>query len=141
VQLSDSPFVNPKEHRGFFSFLSLHPELRSKFAKFSAAMGGKGIPSPIRSCRDLFGERSVTYYYQPDRKEEFEKHLESLFLATNPNPSRYLRSTFTKLLHEHNLHWSQCGHQHEFKKTEKGSSTTRRKRRGRPPNVLKYLTS
>lgn len=63
---------------------------------------------------DYFGITSMAEIYLVMDYEKFTdymgRRLERMFLAKNPNPSRGLRSAFTRYLHSYSMHWSQCVH-------------------------------
>jgi hypothetical protein len=79
------------------------PEEASKYARLSW-----GKFAPEQSLVELFGQPKIMYYYDPLRKVEFEKHLESIFRSRNPASTQKVATAFTKRLHDQGLHWSEC---------------------------------
>lgn len=59
-------------------------------------------------AKKIFGDQIGKILYLPSKRQKVETFLEGKFFKNNPQPDKYLRSSFTKILHQHNLHWSGC---------------------------------
>jgi hypothetical protein len=92
-------------------FLSENPEIKTKFARFSLGLGSSSGSQLRYTTNDIFGAKSISYYYNLERKNPFERHLEKLFRKRNPYSSAALRGVFERKLHDISLHSSQCRHQ------------------------------
>jgi hypothetical protein len=91
---------------------------RQRFRQRFGSAGGKGHPAVFQSGRgygkgrggtrysslDIFGE-TISTWYEPENPKEFVESLVRKFYAKNPDPSPEIRRAFTRLLHQHNLHW------------------------------------
>lgn len=67
--------------------------------------GSKG--SIKYSSSDIFGDRSC-YCFDIKRKKEFVDFLVVKFLNVNEDPDENIRKVFTRILHQHRLHWDEC---------------------------------
>jgi hypothetical protein len=56
---------------------------------------------------DIFGDRSA-YCFDVRRKKEFVDFLVSKFFKENENPDGNMKKAFTRILHQHGLHWKEC---------------------------------
>lgn len=65
--------------------------------------------NPKYSACDVFGETFV-FCYDERREQEFINFLVDKFYEKNPQPSRGVRTAFTRILHQHNLCWQGCHH-------------------------------
>ncbi|MHB2035397.1 MAG: hypothetical protein ACYCPW_01455 [Nitrososphaerales archaeon] len=67
------------------------------------------------SSIDLFGRRKLGESYYVLNWEKFSKFigqkLEVMFRATNPAPSKNMKTAFTRFMHNFGLHWTGCNHQ------------------------------
>lgn len=70
----------------------------------STTSGGKGSRF---SSIDVFGDYH-SYFYYIEKKERFVEFLVSKFLAKNKDPDANIRRVFTRILHNHGLHWYGC---------------------------------
>lgn len=65
-------------------------------------------------CVNLFGVRILRESYYVMDWTKFSKfistRLELMFRATNPAASRYMRTAFTRFMHNFGLHWTGCHH-------------------------------
>jgi len=78
---------------------------------FNGGVIGEGRGAIKYSGFDLLGVGNLHVYFDNRNKRPVEIYLEGLFLKNNPNSNQGIRSAFTKLLHEHRLHWSRCLHE------------------------------
>jgi hypothetical protein len=101
IQLLESGWVERSD--GLQGQFDAHPELKQIVGRFNPG-NGKGRQGS--TTIDIFGRHWTIYYYLVDHPYKFIKHLETMFLQANPNPTPYKRHGFTKLLHDHNLEWS-----------------------------------
>lgn len=70
-----------------------------------AVSGSKG--SIKYSSSDIFGDRNC-YCFDTRRKKEFVDFLVTKFFMINENPDANIRKVFTRILHQHGLHWDEC---------------------------------
>lgn len=70
-----------------------------------AVSGSKG--SIKYSSSDIFGDRNC-YCFDTRRKKEFVDFLVAKFLKVNEDPDENIRKVFTRILHQHGLHWDEC---------------------------------
>jgi len=103
-ELVERGFVRPS--RRLNQYIRKHPELRQAVSVFKGGSVGRGRTK--YSGYDLLGREQLTLYYLKGREEELSKYLEELFYKKNPEPNEGLRKAFTRLLHDHGLHWSGC---------------------------------
>ena len=80
-----------------------HSEFRSAVAGFHM-----GPPESDQEVLELFGVRSIYYYFLREKQANFEQFLEKLFKITNPSPRQRITTVFTHNLHSRGLHWSLC---------------------------------
>ncbi len=59
------------------------------------------------SFSDIFGDRH-TYCFDIRRKKEFVDFLVGKFFMVNEDPDSNIRKAFTRILHQHGLHWDEC---------------------------------
>lgn len=69
------------------------------------ASGGK--VSIRYSSSDIFGDHHA-YCFDIKRKKEFVDFLVTKFFMKNENPDTNIRKVFTRILHQHGLHWKGC---------------------------------
>ncbi len=67
--------------------------------------GSKG--SIKYSSADIFGDHHA-YCFDIKRKKEFVDFLVGKFLRVNEDPDSGIRKVFTRILHQHGLHWDEC---------------------------------
>ncbi len=67
--------------------------------------GSKG--SIKYSSSDIFGDHHA-YCFNIKRKKEFVDFLVAKFFNVNQNPDTNIRKVFTRVLHQHGLHWDEC---------------------------------
>lgn len=70
-----------------------------------AISGSKG--SVKYSCSAIFGDHRV-YCFDIKRKKEFVDFLVAKFFMANACPDVNKRKVFTRILHQHGLHWEGC---------------------------------
>ena len=59
------------------------------------------------SSSDIFGDHHV-YCFDIKRKKEFVDFLVEKFFRMNEYPEIGMRKVFTRILHDHGLHWDEC---------------------------------
>lgn len=67
--------------------------------------GSKG--SIKYSSSDVFGDHHA-YCFDIKRKKEFVDFLVGKFFRVNGDPGSGIRKVFTRILHQHGLHWDEC---------------------------------
>lgn len=67
--------------------------------------GSKG--SIKYSSSDIFGDHHA-YCFDIKRKKEFVDFLVAKFFGVNEDPDNGMRKVFTRVLHQHGLHWDGC---------------------------------
>lgn len=72
---------------------------------FMTTSGSKG--SIRYSSSDIFGDHCA-YCFDIKRKKEFVDFLVAKFFMVNENPDHGIRKVFTRILHQHGLHWDEC---------------------------------
>jgi hypothetical protein len=63
------------------------------------------------STYDFLGEKILLNYLVLDMekfKRYISRYLELKFRVKNKNPNQEIKKAFTKYMHDHNLHWSEC---------------------------------
>ena len=81
------------------------PNIKIFRAGGRVSSGSKG--SIKYSFSDIFGDRH-TYCFDIRRKKEFVDFLVAKFFMVNEDPDSNIRKVFTRLLHQHGLHWDEC---------------------------------
>ena len=98
-----------RSHHNTINKLRSSSLYRKYFRIFKSAMIDTNRRNPKYSARDIFGDKLV-YYYDKRREKEFINFLVERFYEKNPQPDQYMRRTFTRILHHHNLCWHGCCH-------------------------------
>lgn len=75
------------------------------FRSGSVSTSGKG--SIKYSSSDIFGDRHA-YCFDIKRKKEFVDFLVTKFFKVNKDPDDNIRKAFSRILHQHGLHWEEC---------------------------------
>ena len=71
----------------------------------TSVSGSKG--SIKYGSSDIFGDRNC-YCFDTRRKKEFVDFLVAKFINMNEDPDENIRKVFTRILHQHGLHWDEC---------------------------------
>jgi DNA-binding MarR family transcriptional regulator len=106
--------------RGFLRLNEVHISPRNvimsgKFGEVPERVRIGGVTaSPhgkLFSTHDFFGEQISLHYLVLDMekfKRYISRYLELKFRVKNKNPNEEIKKAFTKYMHDHNLHWSEC---------------------------------
>ena len=72
------------------------------------SINASGCKVSVRySSSDIFGDHHV-YCFDIKRKKEFVDFLVGKFFRMNEDPDSGIRKAFTRILHQHGLHWDGC---------------------------------
>lgn len=99
-----------QDSKGTNLLRALRVKYRDNFRIFKSGIQGCGHSRSSKyGGRKIFG-RSLHFYYDIRRKEEFIKYLVDEFRKENPSEDINIKIMFTRLLHSHGLHWEECQH-------------------------------
>lgn len=78
-----------------------------KFFRPGSINPAGGTRSIRYSSSDIFGDHHA-YCFDIKRKKEFVDFLVEKFFIANEHPDSGIRKVFTRILHQHRLHWEEC---------------------------------